>query len=215
MSTNKDLIEELQEQNQVLADTVSQLRTEMREGKTQVDRDLISEAISVLYDPYDIQSPFRILGDIPADDEFPDGQALRWLLPRYREGKWRGWKPLQWGDKYTGDGGEKLEGLISDSPVRMHGPDQLDSYVRRGDVILGRLDKRIWVSRQARRELEDARRRGQLRSNDKIKLGEGVYLTGEGIREDKDPKSRKRPSDPDVPFDKETGTGAHRTQLME
>jgi hypothetical protein len=216
MSTQKDLIEELQEQNKTLMDMMKTMRTEMREGKNQVDHDMIEEAMSVLYDPYEVQSPFRIIGDIPPDNEFPEGQALRWLNPRLRDGgKWMGWELLQWGDKYTGEQGEKLHGLISDRPARMKGPDRMDSYITRGDSVLGRLDKRIWHSRQVKRELEDARRRGELNSKEPIKLADGVYLTGDGIKKDPDFTKRKPKSAPDVPFDQESGDGTHRTHLVE
>lgn len=212
--TNKELIEELSEQNKVLMEQLERLRTEMREGKQQADRDVIGEAISVLSDPYDLQSPFRITKDIPPDDEYPEGQVLRWLGVRWRESRTlRGWKPLQWGDKYTGKHGEKLREYIGDPPERMQGPDQIDSYIRRGDTFLGRLDKRIWHARRAKPVLEDARRLGGLQEGQTVKLGTGVYLTGDGIKKDTEITKREERSGPDIPFDKESGTGAHRTEL--
>jgi hypothetical protein len=214
MSTNRELIQELQEQNKILQDNIAHLKKQVKEGEPAAHRDTLDDAIAVLDDPYDVQNPFKIIGDIPPDEEFPEGQVLRWLNPRYREVRmWRGWVPLQWGDKYTGENGEKLKALVAEPPHHMQGPDRLDSYVRRGDTILGRLDKRIWDARQSRRVLEDARRRGRLEDSEPVKLRSGVYLTGDGIKRDEDPKYRREPGAPEVPFDERSGEGTHRTQL--
>jgi hypothetical protein len=216
MSTNKELLEELQANNALLQEEIARLKTRLDEGDTKAERDLIDEAIAVLDDPYDVQNPHKILGPIPPDDEFPEGQMLRWLNPRYRDNRMmRGWVYMQGGDKYTGENGEKLKGLLSEVPQRMQGPDKIDSYVRRGDTILGRLDKRTWDARQTKRVLEDARRRGRLEDDKPIKLREGVYLTGDGIKKDDQPHYRRTPGGPEIPFDETTGEGTHRTQLQD
>lgn len=214
MSTNDELIEALTKEREALLEQISLLRTEVRGGKKQSDLEQIEKALAVLEDPFDSQNARKIIGEIPPDEECPEGQVLRWVSPRYREVRGlRGWEPLQWGDQYTGEKGEKLKGIIPEVPRFIQGADHLDSYVRSGDVILARLDKRIWNARQTKRVLEDARRKGQLNVTEPIRLREGVYLTGDGIKTDSEPTFRKSPSDPAAPFDPESGEGAHRTQL--
>jgi len=128
---------------------------------------------TVISDPYTSQSPFRITGEIPPDDEYSHGQVLRWCneTVRNRARGWRGWIPLEWGDKYTGQHGEKLKEYgIADTPVRMQGPDHTDNLVRRGDVILCRLRKEWFEQRREAVRAEDKRRRKKISGQDTIAI---------------------------------------------
>lgn len=219
-STDNELLIALQEELTIHKDMVRQLRKEMTETKTdaQSELTLIEEQLKILHDPYEAQRPFAIFGDIPPDDDFPQGQVLRWLNPRLRDSRtMRGWQYLQWGDKYTGENAEKLEGLVPTPPPRMEQPGHIDSYLRRTDCILGRLDKRIWVSRQLKRELECARRRGYLESTQREMIAKGVSFVGEGLKRDEAPKSGLKPRSKALhqPFDRKTGIGSHRTEMVD
>jgi len=178
-----DLLErELADQKELVA----KLKAEIAEAPEPVEGDA-----TVLYDPYQSQRAFRVMGQLPATQEFPEGQTLSWKSATYRDRRgWRGWIPLQYGDEYTGKTGEKLSEYIDDPPRRM--PLQTDSYVRRGDMILCRLDTRMYNARQATRTIKAARQQG---------LGEEearqVGLSGVGAREDLRPRSgnTRKPGD--------------------
>jgi len=207
---NEELVQAQAEIISDLQKDIESLRTELHEGKNTVDKEAIDREIELLYDPYDSQRPYKIIGEIAPDNEYPEGQVLRWLSPRFREVRgMRGWVALQYGDTYTGKNGELLKKYIPDPPARMVGSDKLDSYVRRADLILGRLDKRIWQSRRLKAILESARRRGSLESDKPIKIRDGVWLTGEGLKKDENPKQGLRPRNKDAKPD-----GVHRHELF-
>jgi hypothetical protein len=212
MNNESVVAKELQEEIAIYKQMVEDLRKEMDGGKTEVTRDEINRAMSTLYDPYDVKDPFAIRADIPPDAEFPEGQVLQWKSPRYRERRgWRGWLPMQWGDKYAPDR-EALSKFLPDAPERMIGPDQVDSYIRRGDLILSRIDKRIKTSRDLKRELLSAQQRGAYQSGQEETIREGLRIVGKGLQRDEHP--RQKSSDSFQEFDKESGMGVHRTELM-
>jgi len=203
------LMDELQEQNAILLDMVTKLKTQVEEGDIQVQRDEIADKLNVLYDPYDASNPYSIIGTIAPEPEkgFPQGQVLSWKYPRYRQIRgWRGWVPVVWDDEYCGKDGELLSNYIPDPPQRMGYQEHDDSYVRRGDLILCRLDKRIFVSRGLKMELESARQRGSLRDHEDEILSAGVKLVGAGMATDATPKKfSQKSAHPDE--------GTHRTAL--
>jgi hypothetical protein len=150
---------------------------------------------NILYDPYTAKNPFKVIGEIVPDDEYPEGAIVAWKSPAYRERRqWRGWKPFSYGDRYTGKTGEMLSQYIPDPPPMLAASGQLDNYVRRGDVVLSRLDKRIFQSRQEQRLLDSRERQGMAGSSRKTVLGDGIELVGTGVQRSKRPRGGFRPA---------------------
>jgi len=118
--------------------------------------------VETIHDPFDDNNPFYISGSIPADEEFPEGQTLRWLAPSYRERKGlRGWIYMCWNDQYTGppDGSKLREYGISDPPAEVAQSQKTGTQVVRNGMILGRLDTRLWNARRRKAELKAERNR--------------------------------------------------------
>ncbi len=200
----KQMEEELATQRELTA----HYRSELEAGRDDPDEDLFDESqAQVLYDPYDSKNPFKIVGEIPKCDEYPEGAIVSWKSPAYRARRqWRGWIPFEYGDEFTGKSGEKLEQFIPDPPPRMDNA-TLDNFVRRGDVILARLDKRIYESRQAKRIMESQRNTGKAGSRAKTVLGDGVEIVGHGLKPSERPRGGFRPEQESAPL----APGAHRS----
>ncbi len=203
----QELIEEIAIYKQMTDD----LKIRLDEGKEGVTRDEINRAMEVLYDPYDVQDPFAILREIPPDETDPDGQVLQWKSPRYRVRRgWRGWIPIQWDDQYGTD--EILSLYLNEPPARMVGPDKVDSLVRRGDLVLSRINKRIWQSRQLKRELLSAQQRGAFENNQEEIIRDGLRIVGKGLQRDEKPQQKSSESRQE--FNPRTGAGSHITELL-
>lgn len=158
---------EIQELKQRLAE----LEALQTGGTAAMDRELIERELKLIDDPYKRQNPFEVRGDLPGDDDHPEGYAVTWLNPKIREQLgMNGWEYLKWGDPCVGEKGEKLQSIIPDLPAIMQGQDRQDSLVRRQDMILGRLPKKLWDARQQWRELESARRISSLKEETRARL---------------------------------------------
>lgn len=156
---------------QELKQRLTELEAFQSGGTSAMDRELIERELKLIDDPFKRQNPFDVQGTIPPDADFPEGQAVTWLNPKVREQLgMNGWEYMRWGDFYVGEKGEKLKGIIPDLPALMAGQDRQDSLVRRQDMILGRLDKRLWDSRQTWRELESARQLSSLKEETRARL---------------------------------------------
>lgn len=203
MPTNKELesrMQEMERENEQLRELVEEAVAK-REEHAAAGNSVAAE-IDQLYDPYDSHNPLRIAKNIEADAKFPEGQKLSWKSDRVRQFKgWKGWIPIRWDDEY----GQQLGEYLSDAPMRMEGSENLDGYVRRGGLILCRLDMRIWNSRNAKRELKDAQRRGKSHIESRNLFGrEGVNITGTGMGVDGRPRSVGAPP---------AAEGARRSEL--
>ena len=151
-------------------------------------------------DPFDSHNAFRVHGEIEPCVEYPHGAVVQWKNPEYRARRtWRGWIPFEWGDEYTGKKGELLTQFIPDPPKALLGPDKLDNYVRRGDVVLARLDKNIWLARQEKRILESQKRMGLAGSARKTVLSDGVEIVGPGLGDSHRPARGFRPQQESMP----------------
>ncbi len=201
-------LEAMEEELRNQRELTEQYRRELEAGREDSEDDEFGESdATLLYDPYDTQNPFQICGEIEPCDEYPDGAVVGWKSPAYRERRqWRGWIPFEYGDQYTGKTGEHLTNYIPDPPPRIDG-EGLDNYVRRGDVVLARLDKRIFESRQAKRVLESQRNMGKAGSRAKTVLGEGVEIVGRGVSKSQRPRGGFRPEQETTPL----AEGGHRT----
>ncbi len=164
---NKELEAQLAEQARELAEeqqlrAAAEARAEDAEGELQdlasqipaqtpqvVDASLDGEPV-VLHDPFDVQNPHKFKAH-------PPGYRLGWINPTYRDGHrmWRGWDPVTFDD----DVGQHLERYLQDPPRKMS--HQTDNLIRRGDVILCRLDISIWNARQQKRTRKSALARQQ------------------------------------------------------
>lgn len=205
----KARLAQLEEELKAQRELAQHYRDELQAGPDASDDEpLFDESqAQLLYDPYDSKNPFKIIGEIASDDDYPNGAVLRWCSPAYRAKRtWRGWTPFEYGDKYTGKDGELLSQYIPDPPPRMDN-EGLDNYVRRGDVILSRLDKRIWESRQAKRMMDSQRNQGRAGSRAKTVLGDGVEIVGQGLRRSERPRGGFRPEQESAP----QAPGAHRS----
>ncbi len=171
--------------------------------------EIIESEEEVLYDPFDSQNSLIIIGEIESegpDSDFPEGQVLGFKNPTWRDQSdigWKGWIPLQYGDKYTGKDGELLSRYLASPPrkegVAVKGQEYLDGYVRCMDLLLCRLDKRIWKTRSRMRERRAlrAKRDAEVRAN--LTFREGVHMVGSGLLDEARPAGgfrmeRKRPS---------------------
>ncbi len=213
MSNDASYVQEKLEEIAIYKQMVDDLKKQLDEGKTEVTRDEINRAMETLYDPFDIQDPYTIKAEIPPCGTFPEGQVLQWKSPEYRARRgWRGWIPMQWGDEYAPDD-EALSKYLHDTPQRMVGPDQVDSYIRRGDLILSRIDKRIKKSRDLKTELLSAQQLGAYENGQEQMIREGLRIVGKGMQRDEHPL--RKTSNSRKEFDvKEAVDGVHRTELM-
>lgn len=198
MSDEKNVIVEDRPTTRSLEDIQREVADRLKhlQATKQLD-DLDAE---VMFDPWDAQDPFAIIGIIPPDAKYPSGQALSWKNPRLRDRSanigWKGWIPLEYGDPYTGKTGELLSDYLQEAPARLEGTANLDNLVRRGDAILCRLDMRAWIKRQIEREARHLEMRNALKrtSEDEARIG----ITGAGLEDQVMPKGGFRASDNDV-----------------
>lgn len=174
-------------ENLELKESVAEMKLGLEER--EADGELIERDGDVLYDPFDSQDPFKILASIAPSDEYPEGRVLGWKSPVYREKRgWRGWIPVEHGDEIAGENDQFLSNYIPDPPDRMIGPDALDNYVRRGDMVLSWIDARIWNTRQQKRELLARKRSVQAGSAKTEVLRDGVEIVGKGATKSSNPR---------------------------
>lgn len=197
VKTSKTVLELSKELNEYRK-MVEEYRAEMDALKAdrQADSDADEDFGPVLIheDPFDNHNAFRIHGEIEPCAEYPDGAVIQWKNPEYRARRqWRGWIPFEWGDEYTGKNGELLTKYVPDPPRALQGPDKIDNYVRRGDVVLARLDKKLYKARQEKRVLESQKRMGLAGSARKTVLSDGVEIIGRGLTDSRRPSGGFRP----------------------
>lgn len=147
--------------------------------------------VALEHDPYDEQkNAFAFKNDrFPPDNESPTGWVISWKSPKYRERRgWRGWIPLQYGDPFVGKNGENLDDHIFEPPKQLQGPGEIDSYVRRADLILCKIEAGVYDARQLNRERRAAKRRKGLMKQYTTPIRTGVTPTGPGLSEDPNPK---------------------------
>jgi hypothetical protein len=146
----------------------------------------------VVHDPYDTQNPFAIIGRLPPDDESESGWVLGWKSPRLRQGSamgWKGWIPVEYGDRFAGPNGELLKPYLPDAPMRMQGPDHVDNYVRRADLILARIQADLFDTRQMKSAMESQQMVADLKQDEgrQVDTVEGVTSLGSGRKKDPRP----------------------------
>jgi len=183
---------------------VEQYRTEVEAMKAHRidtgDNDTDIGPVLLHEDPFDNHNAFRIHGEVEPCAEYPHGAVVQWKNPEYRSRRqWRGWIPFEWNDPYSGKDGKLLTNYIPDPPKALQGPDKIDNYVRRGDVVLARLDKNIWLARQEKRILESQKRQGIAGSNRKTVLSDGVEIVGPGVKDSHRPTRGFRPQQESLP----------------
>jgi hypothetical protein len=212
----RDRLQQIEEELAAQRALTEQYRAELEAGRDSDDDELFDESeATLLYDPFDSKNPFKVIGEIAPDDEYPNGAIVAWKSPAYRARRqWRGWVPFSYGDAYTGKNGELLTKYIPDPPP-MIDHQGLDSYVRRGDVVLARIDKRIWESRQAKRVLDSNRNLGKAGSRAKTVLGEGVEIVGQGISKSQRPRGGFRPEPESAPLAPGAYRSVHHTSRSE
>jgi hypothetical protein len=164
--------------------------TDLVEERRAAEAEDMLPAAEILYDPYYSKDPYMIVGSIEPDQQFPKGRVVAWKNFRLRMERrgWRGWVPFQYGDELTGDTGEHLTKYIMDPPPRLEGAMQLDSYVRRADLVLAWIDRRIFDARQRQRELETQRQVMAAGSAKTQILRDGVEVVGDGLKTQARPK---------------------------
>lgn len=197
MTTNKTKAD-LETENAELAKKIADYQAElerMRQAYADDSTDQPShEGVILAEDPFDNHNAFKIHGEIEPCDEYPNGAVIQWKNPMYRERRtWRGWEPFEWGDEYTGQNGELLSKYIPDPPQALRGPDRIDNYVRRGDVVLARLDKNIFLARQEKRFRDSQARSGKATSDKRTVLADGVEIYGPGATDSRRPSGGFRP----------------------
>ena len=187
-------MQQLTEELALQRELTEHYRAEIEAQEADGTRPVNSAEPTLLYDPFNSKNPFKIIGEIEPDKDYPEGAIVAWKSPVYRERRqWRGWKPFTYGDEYAGKKGEFLNKYIPDPPPMLAASASLDNYVRRGDVVLSRLDKRIWMTRQEQRLLKSRERQG-LHGGDQVTvLGDGIEITGEGTKQSRRPRGGFRP----------------------
>jgi hypothetical protein len=208
--TMENIMEAREIESQELRQTIYQLEQGLNER--EATGEVIEREGEIVYDPYSVQNPFTIKTEIPPNQDFPDGQILGWKSPSYRKKRgWRGWIPIEHGDHYAGDNDEFLSTYIPDPPERMIGPDAIDNYVRRADMVLARLSKPIAEARARKRELLAKRKRLAAQAGGTEVLRDGVEIVGEGATPAKNPRREFGIAAP-IPK-REDGRDAFRTSL--
>ena len=141
-----------------------------------------------------------------------------WKAPRFRNEShnWAGWEAFRYGDEYTGPDGEKLSHYLNGAPARMTGAEKIDSYVRRGDLILCRIDSRIWEARRHNREMRSTIARQNISLADVITMGEGVSISGPGMTKSERPAGgfKVGESRPPLPHVDKVDANLLRTELL-
>lgn len=186
--------DELLEENEVLSDLVKEYREELERLRAAGTAGPVVEEPELLEDPFDNHNAFKVHGEIEPCDEYPKGAVVQWKNPEYRARRtWRGWVPFEWGDEYTGKNGELLSKYIPDPPKALQGPDRVDNYVRRGDVVLARLDKETFLARQQKRIVDSRKKMGQSTDGRTTVLADGVEIFGPGASNSRRPAGGFRP----------------------
>lgn len=122
-------------------------------------------------------------GFILPDEEYPEGQVLRWVNPLIRERKGlRGHVMMEWDDPYIA-GKTPAETRANLSKHLFDPPDKFmsteNNFITRGDSTLARLDVGMFDARQLQRRISaDA----NLRKAVAAEKNEGLF--GEGLAED-------------------------------
>ena len=104
----------------------------------------------------------------------------------------RGWIPVRFDDAI----GRELHKYVGEPPARMAGTAELDSVVRRGDVMLCHIDFGIWRSRQLSREREAQRRIKHASDQDPESLGLFASTEGPGFEVDGAPRGESKDQTP-------------------
>jgi hypothetical protein len=212
---HKARLEQLREELKAQSALADHYRAELEADREDSEELFDESEAQLLYDPYDSKNPFKVIGGIEPNQEYPEGAVVAWKSPTYRERRqWRGWVPFTYGDPYTGKNGELLTNYIPDPPPMMENTG-LDDYVRRGDVVLARLDKQIWESRQAKRILESDKNLGRAGSRAKTVLNEGVEIVGRGVSKSQRPRDGFRPEQESAPLAPGGYRSTHPTSIPE
>lgn len=193
--TQTALDKEMAELRKMVAEHKAFLKNE--EAKGSVDT-----VPKLMYDPYDLRQDFlAIIGDIAPCEEFPEGAAVKWVNPnlRNRSSAWMGYEPFEYGDAYTGENGELLEQYIVAAPLRMQKPNEIDSYVRRSDLILCRIDKRVKDARMFNREARNSLQRTKGADPKSRTIQRGVSIVGEGMVDSTRPAKGFQFEEPEIP----------------
>ena len=178
-----DLSEIREAENVELQEQILRLEKSITERET--DGEYIERDVNILHDPYDEKNAYQILSEIPGDDESPEGWVLGWKNPEYREKRgMRGWIEMEHGDNYCGKDDTLLKNYLNDPPERMVGAESIDSYVRRGGMILCRIPKNLWLARQQKRTRDSQRKQTTAGSAREEILRDGVLITGAGLKDD-------------------------------
>ncbi len=179
------VVEEKADADGIIADLQEAITDAREAGSTDLE-----PAAEILYDPFYSKNPYDVIGEIEPNSEYPEGAVIAWKNISNRNGRrgWRGWDLFHYGDEYTGDKGELLSNYIPDPPPRLAGGAVVDTIVRRADSGLGRLDKRIFESRQRMRELNAEQQWVAVGSGETTVLGEHTKMTGSGMREQERPR---------------------------
>lgn len=142
--------------------------------------------IDIYRDPYNLHDPWCILKPLPPSENFPEGRMLYWLNPKHRETRgFKGWRILHYGDPEVGKNGERLEGYVSDPPQRLQ--HQTGTEVRRGDSVLGVIDKRIFDQRQWERIKKCEKRRRVHTGSRPVVTETGIRIEGPGLEDERRP----------------------------
>ncbi len=150
----------------------------------------------VVSERFEDQDPFTVIGRIPPSEPGdPEcGWVLGWKSERLRNGSglgWGEWEPLEFGDRFTGENGEKLKPYITAPPRRMKGPDRIDNWVRRADTVLCRIEADIFDAKQAASAAKSRARVEGLQVPDGTEVLPGVVTIGGGRKADPRPNFGK------------------------
>lgn len=173
-----------------LMQMIEDMKKETRDGRQESDIDKIERELRLLEDPYQSQRATLIRGNPPhiePDDAHKQGQVLRWLNPKTREGRWMGWKIVKKDDPYI----EQINKCIGEENADTRfDNDNLDDLVRRKDMVLGRLPFEYWNARQMKRELESMRQRETFNEEaiEVMKTASGSVKMQGGLKTDDNPR---------------------------
>lgn len=138
LEESRSIISDFEERTGVSVDALDTLSPPTPDSAPQAPRKYKEPEITS--DPFDPKNPFRII-------DHPEDWQLSWRNPDYRNRRgWMGWIKVEWDD----DIGRDLHKYLNEVPERMEAA--IDNYVRRGDTILCKLQKRYYKEREARRQ---------------------------------------------------------------
>lgn len=153
----------------------------MKASETSKAAKVVAPDVEILKDPYVSDRPYKVLKDLPSSPGCPQGWALGWKWPAYRDRRgWNGWEIVKWSliDKEN----IKLGEYLGEPPIRMQGADHIDDTVRRGSDVLCRIPRHWLDQRQEEKRIKRQKQLDNAGAGGTQRINDIASLTGPGMQ---------------------------------